>query len=356
MEDQYIVARIEHDDPTLKELWIVNDQSSLSMFDGHEMGALDASNYSIADVAKLNDAIMKNTHLDRISLDGGDSRVLIKGLRHNSYIKRLSICRCSSLCGASGSSILTSVSLTHCGIGNRCISGLPSFLKMCTNLSEITLSSCNIGAGIALEEIIKATRGHRQLTCLNLSENLLGTGGCQILAMNLPSQLRTLVLADNGINDDGAISLARCLGNSKLERLYLHDNSAFSARVWEAFSLLICNTVDANGIYASNHTLEDIVCRISLPSEVSALLKLNCDADKQQVAMAKILHHYAHFDATAFLESDLKMLPHIVNWFDRAQVCTKSSEDVNTKKLSTFYQFTKAMPLEFDQSRQTKSE
>lgn len=125
-----------------------------------------------------------------------------------------------------------------------------------------------------------------------------------------------------------------------MEKLYLHGNHTFSTSVWEAFSLLLCNTESVNDIYnMSNNTLEDIVCH-GLPSNVSTLLELNRGSNKNQVAMKKILLHYPCFDASAFVEWDLKLLPSIVDWFDRAEI----SADLCPKKLSTFYQFTQAMP------------
>lgn len=160
------------------------------------MGALDASSCSnSADFAKLSNAIGKNTHLDRVCLDrAANSNVLFEGLRRNSSIKKVSLWRCISC--DSGSSILTSISLTQCGCG----SDLSSYLKRCTNLREITLSSCNIGDdAVVLEDLMTAISSHPDLTWLNLSKNQIDRVGCQILGTTYPiiyalSFLPTIVL------------------------------------------------------------------------------------------------------------------------------------------------------------------
>ncbi|MDB4430429.1 hypothetical protein N9140_00565, partial [bacterium] len=51
-------------------------------------------------------------------------------------------------------------------------------------------------------------------------------------------------------------------------------------------------------------------------------------------------------------EHDLKALPYVVAWFDRAQEAVASDEggdsyNINERKLSAIYQFAKAMPLMF---------
>mmetsp|Transcript_26805 Transcript_26805/g.44016 ORF Transcript_26805/g.44016 Transcript_26805/m.44016 type:complete len:234 (+) Transcript_26805:128-829(+) len=51
-----------------------------------------------------------------------------------------------------------------------------------------------------------------------------------------------------------------------------------------------------------------------------------------------------YFDVKQFIEPDLKMLPHIVHWFDEARI-NMSNPIIDSLKLSAIYQFTRAEPM-----------
>ena len=90
-----------------------------------------------------------------------------------------------------------------------------------------------------------------------------------------------------------------------------------------------------------------------------AFLRLNEDANKSHVAMKKILKYHLHIDMEPFFEwntegegeRDLKALPYIMAWFERAKEAVAEEEreslGIEEKKLSAMYQFSQAMPLLF---------
>lgn len=90
-----------------------------------------------------------------------------------------------------------------------------------------------------------------------------------------------------------------------------------------------------------------------MPIEISFFLELNCSShDKTEVAIKKILRHQRyHFDVQPFFEWDLKVLPFVVHWVDRARAYTAGNishtTDIDGVILTAMYQFARAMPMQF---------
>ena len=91
------------------------------------------------------------------------------------------------------------------------------------------------------------------------------------------------------------------------------------------------------------------------------LLKLNKNPNKSHVIMKKILRSHP-IDTSLFElgleegERNLKALPYVIDWFDRAKVAVEEEYlgndisypyDVDRRKLSAIYQFAQAMPSLF---------
>ena len=146
--------------------------------------------------------------------------------------------------------------------------------------------------------------------------------------------------------------------NSLLCHLYLGGNptAEFDFRTVDALSRVLCNTSSINDIYTSNHTLEVLKLRHS-HVEIDLLLDLNNDTTKSHDAMKKILKHHPKIDMEPLFdwdaeegEQNLKALPHVVAWFDKARVAVADDDEsynLGEKKLSAIFQFAKAMPLLF---------
>lgn len=121
------------------------------------------------------------------------------------------------------------------------------------------------------------------------------------------------------------------------------------------FSSALCNTSSINSTYSSNHNLTSIGenlerMRLELTGYerriLSDLLELNGIADKHQVAALKIIRYHDHLDVTPMLEWDLKCLPLVVDWFDRAVMFSAHEENFETKKLDSVYQLVRGSPPE----------
>jgi hypothetical protein len=161
--------------------------------------------------------------------------------------------------------------------------------------------------------------------------------------------------------------------------------------VRDAFTSILCNTLSIGDTYCSNHTLTSIGVLDSEDepqeadkswSHLRSLLILNKGKNKRHVAIKKILQYHPNIDMKPFFhwdmkegERNLKALPYVVSWFDKAREVaagdtvskddhddddTANSDDekeavaddnisynVDEKKLSAIFQFALAMPLLF---------
>ena len=167
------------------------------------------------------------------------------------------------------------------------------------------------------------------LMSLNLSQVNFGESGVKALACALKADpcLEKLGLA-SGISAAGKVAIAEALANNshlKEVDLSLSLESSDSDECWMAFSNTLCDTTTVNKTHLSNHTLEDIrqaqsfflMIEDSRPQDVVSALELNQCADKQQVAMKKILKHHRHFDIQPFVQWEFKVLPLLIHWLER---------------------------------------
>ena len=83
-----------------------------------------------------------------------------------------------------------------------------------------------------------------------------------------------------------------------------------------------------------------------MPHELASSFDLNKNYDKKQVAINKILTHHDDFNLHSFFKLDLKMLPIMIGWFERANECVRDFEaNIERRKLSAIYQFALDFPL-----------
>lgn len=258
-------------------------------------------------------------------------------------------------------------------------------LRCCTNLKSIDLYKCSI-TDEQLLPMVDAVRGHRQLEDWILTLNSIGNVGCEALFTLLEEpncNIKFLDLQANDINltHEGTINLANGLtNNTKLQKLILHHNptdrnaevNVDPSIVEDIFTQLICDTSSISSTFSSNHTL----AVLSLPlvqvqqltenffkdTKLTSLLKLNKGVDKGHVAIKKILKYHPIIDmeplfefvSTEDDERNLKALPYVIAWYDKAKVVIAEAEEeaeeyhINQQKISAIFEFARAMPLLFE--------
>jgi len=300
--------------------------------------------------ARLGNSIGTNTHLTNlevtirhgIELDV-THREFFQGLMQNNSIKKIKL-----LCNGRytlGRPIINEILKAYWKIGNNNLVDLSiddinlqnggehvlaTTLQSCVNLTKLNITN----SGISNEEqqlhaLVDSIRGNdSSLEVLELRGNRIGDAGCLILSDLLFTNLRVLRLADNGIGNKGAITIANNLAfidNNKLRELILARNP-IDINASDAFSRLLCNTSSINQTYSSNHTLSQLFLpEHDNPNHLNYLLKLNREANKSYVAMRKLLR-YHKLDMEQFFGWDAEgewtlkgVLPYVVAWFDKAQ-------------------------------------
>ena len=132
-------------------------------------------------------------------------------------------------------------------------------------------------------------------------------------------------------------------------------------------SRLLANTSSISSTYSSNHTLEKLKMD-SRDHHIETLMRINRSSnDKSHVAMRKILKYHPNMNMVPLFEwnmegdgeRDLKALPYVIAWFERAVEAIADDEErknykIRERKLTAVYQFAKAMPLMFVPSSHIK--
>ena len=390
---QETLRRIEQNNAGLSLLWMGN-----SDFDGGFISS-DASDY-----LRLGAAIGNNNHLTKLWMNLYANQALgldvannefFNGLKRNSSINNVILnCNQHILVGGIGHEILksyqhnnnylTCLYIRQAVLVNGGCNTITETLRWCRNLKTINLVNNSI-TDEQLLPMVEAIRGHSMLEKLLLYRNRIANAGCHALATLLEdpnSNIQTLDLETNQIDNEGATAIADSLANNTtLKKLDL-DQNQFDASVLGIFCTVLCNTSSVNDTHRSNHTLKKLVLLDSERGQhvdnLATVLNLNKGTNKRHVAIKKILKYHPNMDTEPLFEWDadeeadgeqtLKALPYVIDWFKRAKEAvadedrltddedTDSEDDDNSvsddydycvdeRKLSAIFQFAKAMPL-----------
>uniref|UniRef100_A0A6U3XD84 Uncharacterized protein n=1 Tax=Skeletonema marinoi TaxID=267567 RepID=A0A6U3XD84_9STRA len=245
------------------------------------------------------------------------------------------------------------------------------------NLKQLVLSYNNIDDA-GLQALVAGL-----VNCINLEELQLSYNhsitavGLRSLAAFFQSEhccLEEFEMAGVYFGDEGAIALADGLvGNTSIESMTMYIDSIESTHFrtaplitevgWSAFSKLLCNTSSINSTYMSNHTLAQICQHPLPPPYICKYLQLNAfqqhqNIDTAKIAKIKILLNHPDLDMEPFFQKQLKLLPHVMSWFQRARSChsnsspsgrvltrTQSQKHVLSRELSAVYKFIRGMPM-----------
>ena len=163
--------------------------------------------------------------------------------------------------------------------------------------------------------------------------------------------LENLCIYHNYIGDEGALVFANALkNNSTLKVLRLNVEGSITAEGWTPFLKLLCDTSTVNNTYLSNHTLGTIS---DMPRQYKDLLDWNrYYLNKQQVAMLKIFRNHSHFNVESFFEWEFKVLPIMIEWFEKAatRLNVTFMKKINKMKLSVIHDFVKEFPMLYIES------
>ena len=331
-----------------------------------------------------------NNHLTSIRIartrlqNGGDD-IIANTLRRHTNLKEIYLLK-SNMTGAQLLPIVDAIRGGHHhvleilylggnNIGDAGCEAIATLLEdPSCNLRSISLRSNQIG-DVGATILANSLSKNVKLQEISLRSNQIGDGGATAIANSLSKnvKLQEISLRSNQIGDGGATAIANSLsGNVKLQKLCLRGNPV--NHIGDIFCGVLCNTSCINSTYSSNHTLNDVGLE-SLGRHLTPLLNMNMGTNKSHVAIKKILKYHPNMDMKPMVvwdaeegEQNLKALPYVISWFDRAKVTVAAiaeggdegdgdsadsdneveSYNIDGKKLSAIYQFAMAMPTLFE--------
>ena len=255
-----------------------------------------------------------------------------KGLVNCNHLEELDL---------SGNTLMDSV------LGMR---SLGSLVRRTTSMHSLSLVDSTV-SDEGLQSFVEDMANCCNLRDLYLSCNRLitanGLASLSSLFRAKHCTLCTLFLYGINIGDDGIGVLAIGLvGNKSMTNLNFDDEN-ITARGWAAFSRLLCDTSSVNNTYLSNHTLVEIG-EYGTPLDKEEVLRWNKNS-RNQAAICKILHNHPDINVTPMFEFNLKCLPLVVAWFEKAKPYVDkvnvSTDVFKNRQLSSVYKFIRGMPL-----------
>ena len=137
--------------------------------------------------------------------------------------------------------------------------------------------------------------------------------------------------------------------NSRLKELEITcDNDVEGGLTWEVLDQILCDTTSIYCTFSSNHTLQDVTITFEyednhcvVPDDTTALLDMNKNEDKLEVARQKILNHHFSGEGTdnlpLFACMPESVLVYAVAWMGR-----------NNLGYSLMYDIVRGFPHLFD--------
>jgi Ran GTPase-activating protein (RanGAP) involved in mRNA processing and transport len=360
------VGLVQSPDCTLESLIINNDTTGLNL----EIGG-----------TRMNDDILQSL-TDSLAVNG---RLLELVLRCNQGVTTAGW---ESFCDGLQNpiSILTKLDLSSNSINDQVIHSLvESIMTDNITLQELNLSSNNDVTAMGWETlcaVLQSPNSSIEVLCLNdnsfndqtlaaYADALMGNSKLRELQLRsnrhvtaagwdtFSTVLRnpTLVLEEfhlgnNILNDQVIISFADALAqNNKLRVLDLSDVDGLTELGWNALINLLFNQSSIDGVYNSNHTLEELWAwphrQEFLPQHIVILQKINRDNSVSQTELIKIRlytgfnHiHGNNIDIQLFTGMHLSLLPYAMAWMG------KDGPTVGTNLL---FRLVRSVPTLFEQ-------
>ena len=239
------------------------------------------------------------------------------------------------------------------------------------HLDGLKLWNCDINDE-GLQALIEGAVDHCKYLDLQRNDQIT-LSGLRLLSTPLQSEsccLEELRLGYMSIGDDTAELFARALVDNKTLRILhlfgLEEDISITPAGWSAFSKVLCDTLSVNNTYLSNHTFQELQLRELwwgepayediVGKDLSLYLQLN-RIHPRHAAICKILMSHKHLDMEPLLNCglDLKFLPLVIAWYERAKPCLQlsvrnrrvlkeSAKVFQSRVLTALYQFVRGAP------------
>jgi len=165
--------------------------------------------------------------------------------------------------------------------------------------------------------------------------------------LNYPdSALEVLDLGGCRINDEVASLIVSALeGNTCLKELNLTCMHQLADKFWEDLSRVLYDRTTIARTYSSNHTLHTLTMDYwfgddDVKNDIMSSLKMNETANKEEVALQKILDHH-YFEENSYIDEFAcfpdTILPFAIEWIDRKRLGLEMMYDVVRRVPIQFY-------------------
>lgn len=278
---------------------------------------------------------------------------------------------------------LTELNLSSNYLGDGAMRALALALASCSKLTTLDVSNTKF-TDIGMKEVTYSLAKHCQrLTTLNMIQpgttavgirslrKIFQTSNCCLSRLSVisfsPSGSQPNLIEDILWALEGCKSL-KCLDFGEHEPVSGFNNE------YLCVSEFLCDKSSVSNTYNSNHSLEaviyhpitddelpyvdffDDVPEYSLVGdvrfEITKFLELNKRNNKRDVAIAKILMSHSVFDLLPLYKWNLKFLPLLLSWFERADWLIRdgwafevTSKSVQVRRLTTIYEFIVEMSM-----------
>lgn len=160
------------------------------------------------------------------------------------------------------------------------------------------------------------------------------------------SALEVLDLGRCRINDEVASLIVSALeGNTCLKELNLTCMHQLADTFWDDLARVLYDRTTIARTYSSNHTLHTLTMDYwfgddDVKNDILSSLKMNETANKEEVALQKILDHH-YFEENSYIEEFTyfpdTILPSVIEWIDRKGLGLEMLYDVVRRVPTQFY-------------------
>jgi len=352
----------------------LNNNKSIEKLDYYRADLLGGRVFTMLGQFFENSRILANITIENCHLGDNGCRLLALALGSIKSKSLQNVILADCILHDGSIDIITSLSM-HPGLEHLDLNGNRLSTNGCLALSTLLQNSCTKLQYLYIEnneiddEGIDALAPALEictLPTLRLGNNLsVTTRGWRRFASILEAptcSLKTLYILGRNVDDEAVVTLTSALANNHkfkilgLRRMGMPTNSSITEKSWEALAKLLCDTSSINSTFLSNHTLCSLGGRFSQTgtSSLQKFLLLNKNKNKKEVAMIKILQHHNEFDMTPFFEWEFKVLPLMIDWFEKASTIDMPEDyepNIGPRKLSSIYQFVRGMPLLYVETR-----
>ncbi len=275
---------------------------------------------------------LEHLDLEDMNIDDDGAAVLVTGLTSLMKLKKLNLSRnrIGDLGLAGG--LVNCCNIEELDLSSNMLSisasrDLGTLMQRAPRLKSLILAD-NAITDEGLQCLVDGMTQHCSLTALCLSQNSITAVGLRSLARFLRSDnccLLQLGILDIDFGDEGAVALADGLiGNKSLQFLQIDSN--ITARGWAALSRLLCDTSSVNHTYLSNHTIIEIggyefMSSLGIRPDFVEYLKLNRELSRHSTAICKILRSHPDIDMEPLFRWKLKCLPLVVSLLRQVGTC-----------------------------------